>query len=434
MNEEELIPQPRFTGIFIPAEILEIKDLSYFEIMLLAWIDALYSKEKKGCFASNEYLAQKFGIKKGTIVDTLTNLRKKNLIEDVSFDGRHRVIRTCIGKVVEESQSDAAYGKNRTPPTVKTVPYMRNLPFEGTPQPYIEIKEERKEYREGSPARPPTFDFSDLEKVKESLSSLEGSTLSQDNISMIIMTINQTMEKLTLKIAETKEQSQEKIISNQIKTPKKIVNPKKKEVKPLVTRIIRRENALTKVETSEEEHQKLLDKYSPEFVEECYDELFNWKTSRIESDPKSVEKHTDYGRIIDWVHTKVTEKRNAKKRHDKFNPNQTSTAPQINGTEEARKCKILCDSAEEKLKNQFRAQIFFHAGPNEAVYVNEHKDIRKTYAYNAFTWLQLKERLRIDLSSSFRLDEIVYAKERAVEPVSNLIKNLSEKFRVGEPA
>ncbi len=86
------IPNPRFTGLFIPAEVLSIPDLSPNEIMLLAWIDALYSEEFGGCFASNSYFSQKLRVKEDTITRMISKLKEKKLIEQVGFDGRTRII------------------------------------------------------------------------------------------------------------------------------------------------------------------------------------------------------------------------------------------------------------------------------------------------------------------------------------------------------
>ncbi len=106
-------PTPRFTGIFLPVEILEMEELSIFEVMLLSYIGALYSKKEGGCFASNEYLAKRLrGVKPTTIVKSLTHLRKLGLIEDISFDGRRRVIRSLVEKYVHESQSNAGLDLN----------------------------------------------------------------------------------------------------------------------------------------------------------------------------------------------------------------------------------------------------------------------------------------------------------------------------------
>jgi len=149
---EEPQPKPRFTGIFIPVEVLEIEDLTPLEQILLSWIDALYDKEKGGCFASNQYLAQRLKVKENTIAKCMVNLRKKNLIEDISFDGRKRVVKSLVHKYVHESQSKAGLEKNPTQ-TVKKI----------QPSHYIESKDERKE-EESAPDVAIPFPFSSLPK------------------------------------------------------------------------------------------------------------------------------------------------------------------------------------------------------------------------------------------------------------------------------
>lgn len=98
-------PKPRFTGIFIPVEILSHPDLSILEQLLLSWIDALFDEEHGGCFASNAYLAEKLKVKENTVAKARTHLRKLRLIEDVEFDGRRQVVRATIGKFQEKRQS-----------------------------------------------------------------------------------------------------------------------------------------------------------------------------------------------------------------------------------------------------------------------------------------------------------------------------------------
>ncbi len=105
-------PTPRFTGIFIPAEILEMKELSVFEKLLLSWIDALYCKDHRGCYASNSYLSEKLNAKENTIAKSIGRFRNMGLIEDVSFDGRIRVIRAMINEAVSKSQSNAGLDEN----------------------------------------------------------------------------------------------------------------------------------------------------------------------------------------------------------------------------------------------------------------------------------------------------------------------------------
>lgn len=135
-------PSPRFTGIFIPVEILEIEELSLLDQMLLSWIDALYSKKYGGCFASNEYLASRLRVKENTIAKSLIKLRDLGLIETVSFDGRHRVMKSNINKFINESQSKSALDYN---PSLSMTKIQPRVGEKSNPS-YIYTKEERKEY------------------------------------------------------------------------------------------------------------------------------------------------------------------------------------------------------------------------------------------------------------------------------------------------
>jgi Helix-turn-helix domain len=134
-------PTPRFTGIFIPIEILEREDINAFDKVLLSWIDALYCKDHHGCFASNEYLANRLKVEPNTIAKIITKLRKLNLIEDISFDGRTRVIRALINHHVEEAQRNPALDKNPTPIGRPSNPTLDIRPS----TPYIESKDENKD-------------------------------------------------------------------------------------------------------------------------------------------------------------------------------------------------------------------------------------------------------------------------------------------------
>lgn len=108
----EPLPTPRFTGIFIPVEILEMQEITPLEQMLLSWIDALFCKEKGGCYATNEYLAKRLRVKENTIAKSISNLRRLGLIKDVSFNGRLRVIKACIREQIEKGQSNAELDLN----------------------------------------------------------------------------------------------------------------------------------------------------------------------------------------------------------------------------------------------------------------------------------------------------------------------------------
>lgn len=86
-------PKKQFKGVWIPKEIWEDTRITWLDKALLAEIWAL--SDDDGCFASNEYLAAKFGVAEVTMKNKLSILRKNNYIRTVRFDGRRRWIKVC---------------------------------------------------------------------------------------------------------------------------------------------------------------------------------------------------------------------------------------------------------------------------------------------------------------------------------------------------
>jgi hypothetical protein len=78
----------------------------------------------------------------------------------------------------------------------------------------------------------------------------------------------------------------------------KIVAKKSKKIQvPVSDKIERRKLVFTSVE----EHDNLLKKFGDSLLNEAYDYLNEWKQSKKESEPKAVDKHTDFFRIKKWV-------------------------------------------------------------------------------------------------------------------------------------
>jgi len=91
-------------GIWIPNEIWERQDISWLEKLIFGQIDKMTSSAKdESCFASNKWLAERFNVTETTISVSISHLRKLGLIEQVSFDGRRRVLRSVLAKVYENS-------------------------------------------------------------------------------------------------------------------------------------------------------------------------------------------------------------------------------------------------------------------------------------------------------------------------------------------
>lgn len=121
-TEEKLVNRD-FKGIWIPREIWLRKDINALEKILWAEIHSLYDREKGGCYASNEYLAQFVGVQDRRLRDMIYNLRDKGLIKNVSFDGRIRIIKAVLPpEDYEDCQPDwqevATQTGNKLPPSM----------------------------------------------------------------------------------------------------------------------------------------------------------------------------------------------------------------------------------------------------------------------------------------------------------------------------
>lgn len=81
----------QWTGTWIPREIWITQSLTWMEKCLWAEISNLDGGQ--GCFASNDYLAEKMGSSTASIANMISKLRRLGFIKDAGFDGRRRHIR-----------------------------------------------------------------------------------------------------------------------------------------------------------------------------------------------------------------------------------------------------------------------------------------------------------------------------------------------------
>ncbi len=85
-----------FTHLVIPAEIWLRRDLSIQCKALWAEIRSLHDKNAGGCYASDEYLMEFMGLKRSRLHEIYKELKDKNLLEIVSFDGRRTIRRAIV--------------------------------------------------------------------------------------------------------------------------------------------------------------------------------------------------------------------------------------------------------------------------------------------------------------------------------------------------
>lgn len=85
-----------FKGVWIPKEIWLNDELTMLEKVILIEIDSLDNENH--CIAGNDYLAQFCQCSESKITLAIKKLQKLGYIEVISFDGRHRKIRSCLVK------------------------------------------------------------------------------------------------------------------------------------------------------------------------------------------------------------------------------------------------------------------------------------------------------------------------------------------------
>lgn len=126
---------PQHGGLYIPPHIMNYSGFSNNEKILISLICNLYSHEHGGCFASNAYLGEKAQVSEKQISRMLTKFKRMGVLEQVSFDGKTRVMKTIWNIEVPEQNSKnrlpkKAYSKSQT--TQKCVGVcakMRSLPY-----------------------------------------------------------------------------------------------------------------------------------------------------------------------------------------------------------------------------------------------------------------------------------------------------------------
>lgn len=110
-----------FKGVWIPRDIWLNNDLSMIEKGILTEISSLDNENH--CIASNEYFAEFCQCSVATVTRAIKHLMELNYIEQVSFDGRHRIIKMSI----QTNQNDEAdYSKCNANNTNNNIGINRN--------------------------------------------------------------------------------------------------------------------------------------------------------------------------------------------------------------------------------------------------------------------------------------------------------------------
>ena len=91
-----------FRGIWFPANVWLDSNLTAIEKFVLMEIDSLDGE--KGCYASNKYLSDFCQCSESTVSRAITKLRELGYIRIESFDGRTRVLHSCLVKLTRQTR------------------------------------------------------------------------------------------------------------------------------------------------------------------------------------------------------------------------------------------------------------------------------------------------------------------------------------------
>lgn len=98
-----------FKGIWIPKEIWLNEELTLLEKIIFVEIDSLDNENH--CIAGNEYFALFCNCSESKVSKAIKKLKELNMIEELSFDGRHRKIRV-VKNTIESSKKYEADSQN----------------------------------------------------------------------------------------------------------------------------------------------------------------------------------------------------------------------------------------------------------------------------------------------------------------------------------
>ena len=161
-----------FKGIWVPAEIWLNKDLKLIEKMFVVEIDSL--DNENGCYASNGYFAEFFGISKGRCSQIITSLKDKKILEiEYHYEGKQitkRVVRILKGGVyfskggyLENAQDNNTEKNNTLLIKKKKTIKKENSVFENNDiKNLTQLKTEKKE-KEKIPQKRKKFTLADVD-------------------------------------------------------------------------------------------------------------------------------------------------------------------------------------------------------------------------------------------------------------------------------
>lgn len=108
-------PVKEYTGVWIPADVMESTELSAIDKILYGEIAGF-----RECYASNAWLAKKIGRTERTVKRIIAHLVELGFVEKCGFNGRFRLIRVC-------QNCHHSRVKNDTPAVSKMTPIDKSI-------------------------------------------------------------------------------------------------------------------------------------------------------------------------------------------------------------------------------------------------------------------------------------------------------------------
>lgn len=108
-------PVKEYTGIWIPADVMESEELSPMEKILYGEIAGF-----RECYASNAWLANRIGRTERTVQAIIAHLIELGFVEKCGFNGRFRLIRVC-------NKFHVRHEENFTPAMKKISPINKSI-------------------------------------------------------------------------------------------------------------------------------------------------------------------------------------------------------------------------------------------------------------------------------------------------------------------
>lgn len=100
-----------FKGVWFPAEIWLDERLTALEKIILVEIDSLDGED--GCYASNEYLAKFCQCSQTKVSSAISKLKKLGYVTVASFDGRKRILHSCLTFSVRQTNKKEESAKQK---------------------------------------------------------------------------------------------------------------------------------------------------------------------------------------------------------------------------------------------------------------------------------------------------------------------------------